>query len=83
MAAGTQKGLGIILRDTYGKAYMDDYVPLELLFGFDNSQTPGLIYPEIYIPKSQQLFMDISASGTTGNITLTFKGMKVFGGGSQ
>lgn len=56
---GTLKGLGIIIRDVYGKSFMDDYVPLELIFGFDNSQTPGLIYPEVYIPRNQQLFMDI------------------------
>ena len=57
---GSQKGLGIIIRDTYGKAFMNDYVPIELIFGFDNSQNPGLVYPEIYIPKQQQLFMDIA-----------------------
>jgi hypothetical protein len=79
MAIGVQKGLSIILRDTWGKAYMNDYVPLELIFGFDNSQTPGIVYPEIYIPRLQQLFMDIAPSTTVGNLTLTFKGMKVYG----
>ena len=79
MASGLQKGLGIIIRDTYGKSYMNDYVPIELIFGFDNSQNPGLVYPELYVPKQQQLFMDLSASNTDGNLTLTFKGMKVYG----
>jgi hypothetical protein len=75
-----QRGLGIIFRDTYGKSYMNDYVPIELIFGFDNSQRPGLVYPEIYIPRVQQLFMDISAGTQSGILTLTFKGMKVYGG---
>jgi hypothetical protein len=80
---GTAKGLGIIIRDTYGKAYMNDYVPIELLFGFDNSQNPGLVYPEIYIPRVQQIFMDvaglIAGINYPATLTLTFKGMKVYG----
>lgn len=55
------KGLGIILRDVWGKAFMNDYIPVELIFGFDNSQNPGLVYPEIYIPRQQQLFIDLAA----------------------
>jgi hypothetical protein len=80
---GQAKGLGIIIRDTYGKAYMNDYVPIELLFGFDNSQNPGLIYPEIYIPRVQQLYMDVAGLipgiNYPATLTLTFKGMKVYG----
>jgi hypothetical protein len=82
---GQAKGLGIIIRDTYGKAYMNDYVPIELLFGFDNSQNPGLIYPEIYIPRVQQLYMDVAGLipgiNYPATLTLTFKGMKVYGSG--
>ena len=81
---GLAKGLGIIVRDWAGKAYMNDYVPIELLFGFDNSQNPGLVYPEIYIPRVQQLFLDLNGLIPSINypgdtVTLTFKGMKVYG----
>jgi hypothetical protein len=58
---GAQKGLGIVIRDVYGKSYMNDFIPIELLFGFDNSQTPGMPYPEIYIPRLQQIYMDVAA----------------------
>lgn len=56
---GAFRGLGIRVRDWTGKYYMNDFIPIELLFGFDNSQTPGLIYPEIYIPKNQALYLDL------------------------
>src|SRR6185369_14153650 len=52
--------VGVKFKDWSGKYYMNDYVPLELIFGFDNSQTPGLVYPEIYIPKNQQLYFDFA-----------------------
>ncbi len=62
---------------------MNDYVPIELIFGFDNSQTPGLVYPEIYIPAQNQMEFDIAGlipsivyPGDT--LTLTLKGMKVY-----
>jgi hypothetical protein len=58
---GAFKGLGIKIYDPQQKVYMNDYVPLELIFGFDNSQTPGLVYPEIYIPRMQQIFFDLVA----------------------
>ena len=40
---------------------MNDFVPVELIFGFDNSQIPGLLNPEIYIPKNQALYLDLAA----------------------
>lgn len=55
------KGLGIKIKDWTGKYFMNDYVPLELIFGFDNSQTPGIVYPEIYIPRNQALFIDVQS----------------------
>jgi hypothetical protein len=58
---GVARGLGFKIRDWSGKGYMNDFVPIELVFGFDNTQTPGLVYPEIYIPRNQQLSMDIAA----------------------
>jgi len=54
-------GLGIRIKDWTGKPFMNDYVPLELIFGFDNSQSPGLVYPEIYIPRNQALFIDLKS----------------------
>ena len=40
---------------------MNDYVPVDLIFGFDNSQTPGLVYPEVYIPKTQLIYFDMES----------------------
>lgn len=77
---GIMKGLGVVIKDWSGKAYMNDFVPAELIFGFDNSQTPGFPYPEIYIPKNQALYLDLAAFGpVNGLVTLCFKGMKVYG----
>lgn len=76
---GIMKGVGILIKDWQGKAYMNDFVPAELIFGFDNSQTPGLVYPEIYIPKNQALYLDVAPFGPlNGLLTLTFKGKKVY-----
>ena len=57
---GAMRGLGCRFRDWTGKYYMNDFVPVELVFGFDNSQRPGMVYPEIYIPKNQQIFFDFA-----------------------
>jgi hypothetical protein len=76
---GIMKGVGVLIKDWQGKAYMNDFVPAELIFGFDNSQTPGLVYPEIYIPKNQALYLDVAPFGPiNGLLTLTFKGKKVY-----
>lgn len=50
--------IGLIIRDWMQKPYMSDYVPVELLFGFNNAQLPGFPYPEIYIPRQQYLIVD-------------------------
>jgi hypothetical protein len=60
---GAIRNIGIKVKDWTGKYYMNDYIPLDLIFGFDNSQTPGLLYPEIYIPKNQLLYMDLETLG--------------------
>lgn len=57
---GVTRGIGCIIRDWLQKPYMNTYIPLEMIFGFDNSQTPGMVYPEIYIPKNQALYFDIA-----------------------
>src|SRR5271154_1610383 len=80
-SVGRVRAVGIKIKDWNGKYYMNDYVPLDLIFGFDNSQTPGLLYPEIYIPRQQNIFFDLIAyptgGGLTGTVTLTHKGQKV------
>lgn len=79
---GIMSGLGVKIKDWSGKYYMNDYVPAELIFGFDNSQGPGFPYPEIYIPKDQALYLDLAPflnSPVNGLLTLCFKGMKVYG----
>jgi hypothetical protein len=50
--------IGLKFRDYMGKPYMNDFVPVELLFGFDNAQIPGFPYPEIYIPRNELLVFD-------------------------
>jgi hypothetical protein len=58
---GAIRGLGIKMKDWNGKYYMNDYVPIELIFGgFAFSQTPGIVYPEIYVPKNQALYFDLN-----------------------
>ena len=78
---GANRAIGIRIKDLTGKYYMNDYIPLDLIFGFDNSQTPGLLYPELYIPKNQHIWFDLQGlpSGTGNQIvTLTHKGQKVY-----
>lgn len=79
------RGIGVRWKDLSGKYYMNDYIPLEMAFGFDNSQRPGLVYPEIYIPKNQQMYFDfnnLDGSALDGTLTLAFKGSKVYPAGS-
>jgi len=77
--SGSAKGIGLRIKDWTGKYYMNDYVPTELIFGFDNSQTPGFPYPEIYIPKQQAIYLDFKPLvPISGVLTLTFKGQKVY-----
>jgi hypothetical protein len=78
--------MGVKFKDYVGKYYMNDYIPVALVYGFINGQVPGLPYPEIYIPRNQALYFDFNwiASINTPTppapniLTLTHKGMKVF-----
>lgn len=80
MGGVVQSQLGLKIRDYMGKPYMNDFVPIDLLFGFDNAQIPGFPYPEIYIPRQQLLLIDAIALGTVGSVTtLCFKGQKIYG----
>jgi hypothetical protein len=55
----------IILKDYNGLPYMNDFVDVNVLFGIGGVAFgtgpghPGIIYPEIYLPAQQQLFIDI------------------------
>jgi hypothetical protein len=72
--------LGLKIKDWTGKPYMNDFVPAELIFGFDNLQVPGFPYPEIFIPRKQALLIDAIAYGSAGAVTtLAFKGQKIYG----
>ncbi len=57
-APGGTRGFGVKFKDWSGKYFMNDFVPADLIFGFDNAQTPGFLYPEIFIPKQQALYFD-------------------------
>jgi len=78
--------LGVKFKDFINKYYMNDFVPVGLLFGFGAPQIPGLPYPEIYIPKNQALYFDFAwipsqafPTAPVANIaTITLKGMKVY-----
>ncbi len=50
--------LGIRMKDAFGQAYTNVYIPAPLLFPFMTAQQPGFAYPEVYIPKDQLLLFD-------------------------
>jgi hypothetical protein len=76
--------LGFQMRDWRLKSYMNDYIPVSLVFPFLTAQQPGWLFPEIYIPSQQQMFFDFAylwpnvATPASVNVTLGLKGMKVY-----
>jgi hypothetical protein len=71
-----------ILRDHQGRAYSNDWIHVNYLFGRLMAERPGIIYPEIYIPNQQALFFDIRRTDSViapGDVTmnLAFKGAQV------
>lgn len=80
----------VILRDQYGKPYSNDWVPMETLFPPPNGDSlsnalwwsvPDVtMYPEIYLPKSTQLLLDIRRTDGTQNTTfdVVLHGSKIF-----
>ena len=96
--------VGIILYDWNKKPYMNDFVPLDILFGagnfpaaFPTGGTPNfiapfgtgpvqpvLLYPEIYVPRLNQLIYDLQRTDGAVNANqaedfkLNFIGAKVF-----
>jgi hypothetical protein len=87
----TPTGWDCKLRDQYGKVFSSDWVPLQLLFpqglqlpssysGNGLTQPDVTIYPEIYLPKSTQLLLDLRRTSGTQNTTivLVLHGAKIF-----
>ena len=78
-------GTDCILRDQYGKAYSNDWVPMGHVFPQypQDAEPYATIYPELYIPKSQQLLLDLRrTSGTQANgLTVVLHGSKIFQAG--
>ena len=79
--------LGVIVRDKALKGYSNGYVPAALLFPFLGAEMPGWTYPEIYIPKQEQISFDFNylypgfvpgTSPTALTVVLGLKGMKVY-----
>lgn len=80
----------VILRDQYGKAFSNDWVPTELLFPISQGANLGIVapysvpdvtvFPEIYLPRSTQLLLDIRRTSGTQSIVMNFilHGAKVF-----
>jgi hypothetical protein len=80
-------GNDVILRDQYGKAYSNDFVPTHFLFPLTaNSITNTIypdatIYPEIYVVRNTQLLMDIRRTdslGLSNVMNFVFYGSKIF-----
>ena len=91
---GNLINLGVRVKDWSGKYYSNaqtnqnnvlaGFVPAAVMFGFSNGQLPGLVYPEIYIPKNATLSFDFAMLDGTLNPNLqtpilTLKGQKVYG----
>lgn len=86
--------LGVRMKDWAGKYYSNvqsnqnnplaGFVPAAVMFGFSNGQLPGLVYPEIYIPKNGTMQFDFAMLDGTKNPSfqtpiLTLNGQKVYG----
>lgn len=70
------------LRDEYGRAFMNDFVPMRLLFaGPTEANAPYLAtpFPEMVIPASGAYTIDLFNRTEAGpfNVTLAFKGVKL------
>ena len=80
----------VILRDQYGKAYSNDWVPAETLFPTNTGNNVGVglsfsvpdvtIFPEIYLKANTQLLLDIRRTGGVANSYMQFclHGSKIF-----
>jgi len=77
--------LGVIIRDQSLKPYSNGYVPVGLLWPFLGCENPGFLYPEIYIPRNEQMSFDFNylypgfvPTANPITVVLGLKGMKVF-----
>lgn len=79
---GSSNDVSMKFRDDSGKFYMNDYIWIRQLFGLNFTERPGLIYPEIYIPRNQNIFFDVARTDTGGdnapNAAFVFRGQKVY-----
>lgn len=91
---GNLINLGVRMKDQSGKYYSNvqtnqnsalaGFVPAAVMFGFSNGQLPGLLYPEIYLPKNGAMYFDFAMLDGSLNPNfqtpiLTLKGQKVYG----
>jgi hypothetical protein len=88
---GALVNLGVRVKDYSGKYYSNvltqrsplaGYVPAAVMFGFGNAQLPGLVVPEIYLPRQGALYFDFAmldgSTPGTQNAQLSLKGLKVY-----
>lgn len=81
-ASGTPLTMHVRLRDEYGRAYMNDFVPLRLLMaGPTEVGAPYLAtpFPEMVIPANGQYTIDLWNRTEAGPFTvdITFKGVRL------
>lgn len=90
---GNLINLGIRVKDWTGKYYSNvlttpqnqlaGFVPAAVFAGFNNGQLPGLVYPEIYLPRDSSLYFDFAMLDGSLNPNqqtpiVTLKGQKVY-----
>lgn len=92
---GNLINLGVRFKDWTGKYFSNadngtrqnslyaGFIPAAILAGFNNGQRPGLLYPEIYIPRNGTMYFDFALldGGTNPNQQtpiVTLKGQKVY-----
>jgi hypothetical protein len=89
---GLLRNLGVRVKDYAGKYYSNvvgqlsplaGYVPAAVMFGFNNAQLPGIVFPEIFLPRQGALYFDFAmldgSTPATETGQLSLKGIKVYG----
>lgn len=91
---GTLTNLGVRFKDWTGKYFSNadngtrqnslyaGFIPAAILADFNNGQRPGLLYPEIYIPRNGTMYFDFAildgALNKQATPIVTLKGQKVY-----